>query len=238
MSSILSLKNRVLEDLETRNIDEEIQKEYFLIMMFFSELAYFKSDTIKETFSDFKYKNLKIYEKNDVQAYLIEFKNFVIVSFRGTLAYNWYQIRADLKYWKKKFMGIRAHSGFVDVLNNISDELEADLRKIENKKIIFTGHSMGAALATLMSLKVKPNDICLFATPKVAGGKKFRKAFDGCKCYRINHKWDWVRLLPPFFLGFYQHICPAITLSTKEYKTPKEAHNLTEYVRLIMESNI
>ena len=78
--------------------------------------------------------------------------------------------------------------------------------------ISVTGHSLGAALATLYALDNAKTDqirsplICTFASPRV-GDRAFANAFNelGFTSWRIDNSPDLVPKLPPQFLGF-EHV--------------------------------
>ncbi len=103
----------------------------------------------------------------------------------------------------------KVHRGFYDEFINLKVEL---LRANMNQcsKIVITGHSMGAAIATLMGLYCsviirKPVEVYTFGSPKV-GDTTFVNAFDKyvSKSYRYVNGGDPVPFLPN--TCWYHHV--------------------------------
>jgi hypothetical protein len=106
-----------------------------------------------------------------------------------------------LKEWEK---GGRVHCGFAGALKQIWAEIEPLLRTLQ-ARTIFTGHSLGAALATLAASLYTPDALYTFGSPRV-GDQAFvntvktigtlRRYVDCC---------DIVTRIPPEPL-FYEHV--------------------------------
>jgi kumamolisin len=104
-----------------------------------------------------------------------------------------------------------------------------------------TGHSLGAALATLYVMenartdKIKSPALCTFASPTV-GDNDFVAAFDalGLTSWRVVNQPDVVPKLPPEILGF-AHVATAQQYSSigKVASSPKCWHSLSTYLSLI-----
>jgi hypothetical protein len=104
-----------------------------------------------------------------------------------------------------------------------------------------TGHSLGAALATLYTMenaktnKVPNPAICTFASPLV-GDSTFAAAFNGLKLtsWRVVNAQDLVPMLPPEFLGF-THVATEQRFSSigKVWPSPSCWHALATYLSLI-----
>lgn len=142
------------------------------------------------------------------------------ISVRGTA--NTENVFKDIKVWKtyNKKLGIYIHKGFnesaVEVYNTIIKSLKKDY------EIIVTGHSLGAAIGTILLMMLKEDGFKLgesivFGGPKITnkrGAKKYRDLF----LLRVVHDNDPVPLLPPLDLfsildfGPYRHFCAEIIL--------------------------
>jgi len=107
--------------------------------------------------------------------------------------------------------------------------------------VSITGHSLGAALATLYAMENSKIDqirnplVCTFASPRV-GDKTFADAFNalGLTSWRIDNAPDLVPKLPPQFLGF-EHVDVAVPISSSG-KVKSEIgcwHALATYLSLI-----
>ncbi len=135
----------------------------------------------------------------DVQMYtLVVSDTFLIFAFRGTESRT--DVRTDLSVWKRTLDDIafledgngdiRVHAGFLQQYNTFKFEMMAAMYKRiwkSNKqkiRVVFTGHSLGGALATLSAtcakaiLKDQINAECYtFGSPRV-GNAAFVNYFD------------------------------------------------------------
>ena len=79
--------------------------------------------------------------------------------------------------------------------------------EITNKKIVVTGHSLGAAMATICASRLHElgADLVLytFGSPRV-GDNIWARQFDDIEAYRIVNNNDIVCRVPPF--GYYSHV--------------------------------
>lgn len=63
-------------------------------------------------------------------------------------------------------MGGKFHRGFATALKPLWKELEADVREVA-PSAVFTGHSLGGAMATLAATLVRPDSPITFGSPRV-----------------------------------------------------------------------
>ena len=141
--------------------------------------------------------------------------SFVIVAFRGTQPDELHDLfdiaRFKLTEWK--FGGGEVHAGFLDAHNNIWPTVENTLRRLSpaRRTIWFTGHSLGAALATLsMDRFVASAGLYTIGSPRV-GNRRFSGLFNqrhAGRCYRYVNNRDVVTHLPPALspAGVYNHV--------------------------------
>jgi triacylglycerol lipase len=171
-------------------------------------------------------------EKNltyDTQAVVMSNDHLVIVAFRGSegrLTQGLYQLEKFVKDWlltdanigKKEMPDwgkkIWVHQGFYGALDVAWDSLTITVNKHlqgTDKKLWFTGHSLGGALAVLASFRfalagIPVQGVYTFGQPRV-GNKTFVKAH----AKKISHFEQWenngdlVTKIPPLTLGF-RHI--------------------------------
>jgi len=66
-----------------------------------------------------------------------------------------------------------------------------------------TGHSLGAAMATIAATRYQPHELFTFGSPRV-GGPKFIRHIK-CPHYRFMNNNDIVCRIPPAWLGFRHH---------------------------------
>lgn len=136
--------------------------------------------------------------------------------FRGTIQpYEWLQdakfelVEPSFKINGKGNDSIKVSKGFNDIyasMSNLVDNFLDDLAKKgdkKDKKIYVTGHSLGAAIATLSTLHIAENHFAptlyAFASPRV-GNLEFAKRFSDTEIYsqtfRIANCEDLVNSLP------------------------------------------
>ena len=159
--------------------------------------AYNSQAAFKKTFKkDWK---IKMFSHGGTECYVLTCPKNYIVVFRGTEPTSWEDIKADVQFRKKG--GI--HRGFKAALDDIWDDLFDDYNKnSEGKQLVVTGHSLGAALATLYSHRISDsNSVCYtFGSPRTGTAKQTKKMV--FTAYRFRNNNDIVTKVPPEFLGF------------------------------------
>lgn len=161
---------------------------------------------------------------------LIEGNDFVIIAFRGTEFYRlgdirsnlsklrsvWLDLLTDLKIKPKTYTKISPyfdtaiHSGFYEALKSIWPSVINKLDRMGNKPIWLTGHSLGAALATLTAYQFPERlaGLYTFGSPCV-GTSKFVSSYKNKrlnqKTFRYVHGNDAVNQALVGFVG-YQHV--------------------------------
>jgi len=123
----------------------------------------------------------------DCQVFHVEYDDVLMVCFRGTESKL--DIWADLNITKEIFkldnlpeeVWPEVHEGFLTQFNSIKDKIDDACSNAEN--IVFCGHSLGGALATLASLHYAYKHLntsvsCVtFGSPRV-GDYEFKRLFD------------------------------------------------------------
>ena len=162
-----------------------------------SKHAYDKPAVFKKAFKkDWK---IKMFKNGGTECYVLTCPENYIVVFRGTEPTSWEDIKADVQFRKKG--GI--HRGFKAALDDVWDDLFDDYNKnSEGKQLVVTGHSLGAALATLYSHRISDsNSVCYtFGSPRTGTPKQTKKMV--FTAYRFRNNNDIVTKVPPEFLGF------------------------------------
>ena len=119
-----------------------------------------------------------------------------VVAFRGTDADDPTDLTADANFlfgqWKQ---GGRAHRGFIERYGDVSDGLEPVVNAMTGR-VVFTGHSLGAALATLLATVRKPDLLCTIGSPRVGDGA-FVTLLEGVANLRYVDCCDIVARIPP-----------------------------------------
>ncbi|MGA1840309.1 MAG: lipase family protein [bacterium] len=181
-----------------------------------STLVYAEEDFVREQFSKAKLKDVRYFTGEDTQCFVAGNADFAIVAFRGTElrqckgCKDFHNIIADIKT-DLKIKPVdsggkgKVHKGFNDALDKVWEKLCShieDLHK-QGKTVWMTGHSLGAALATLASYRYgKVQGLYAFGSPRV-GNREFKNDFK-IRAYRFENNNDIVCKVPP--PGLYFHV--------------------------------
>lgn len=169
----------------------------------------------------------------------------VFIVFRGT---------KTVKEWIKNFnMGLteylisgygEVHDGFLQTYSFARNSIMEGLRGLEEKARIFvTGHSLGAALATLAAPDIEKNmgrkikTLYTFGSPRV-GNDIFSISYNnefGNKSYRIVNASDIVTSIPlpvplmGFVGGYFSHVDSQLSFNLQENNSEIN-HNMKTYL--------
>ncbi|HEV7507486.1 MAG TPA: lipase family protein [Thermoanaerobaculia bacterium] len=126
---------------------------------------------------------------------------FRILVFRGSHNLrDWFtNLQALPTAWPK---GGKVHEGFRIALDAVWDGLERIL-EADDRPTFYTGHSLGAALATLAASRRAPRAAYTFGSPFV-GDQDFQSTLSGTKVYRVINNRDVVTTVPPW--GDFVHV--------------------------------
>ena len=128
-----------------------------------SELAY--EDHPTKQLLSLGFDLIRKYDQGETQAILITDDINVILAWRGTKGKR--DLFTDLRYIKTDFPGGgRVHRGFYHAFEQIWDEVVVDLKQFAYPKI-YTGHSLGAALAVEASVALPPSETHVYGCPRV-----------------------------------------------------------------------
>ncbi len=141
-------------------------------------------------------------EREAICCFVARAADFAMVSFRGTDVSESRNLKADAKFWYAAWEGgAKVHAGFKEALDKVWDKLARLLSG--PGPVWFTGHSLGAALATLAADRHgRGQGLYTFGSPRV-GNREFRERFD-TPAYRFVNNNDAVTELPP--AGPYAHV--------------------------------
>jgi hypothetical protein len=142
----------------------------------------------------------------DTQAFITRdpVARLTILAFRGTESRKWRDLRSDLKAWLEPWRGGgQVHHGFAEALTDIWKEIEPGLGPTSDR-LLLTGHSLGAALATLAASLRRPDALYTFGCPRV-GDQTFVDSLPRVESHRFVDCTDVVCRLP-FSLWGYRHL--------------------------------
>ena len=170
-----------------------------------AQTTYDNPNTSTAKFKALGYKIIKFFDIDGAQAYLLTNGTITVLSFRGTEVKEKSDVLADLKAGKNlEACGGKVHVGFKGEINklwpSISKELEAN-----PGNIYVTGHSLGAAMATIAASRMQDRVTALvtFGSPRV-GNAEFVKSVN-VEHYRVQNNCDDVTKVPFLLMGFAHH---------------------------------
>jgi triacylglycerol lipase len=154
--------------------------------------------------------NIKFFNFGGTQAYALSGNNNFILTFRGTQPNEWQDIKADLDVKKVNSSTIeghvegRVHRGFKYALNDVWKDVVEHMEKCNTnqKQVYITGHSLGAALATLVAGRLNNPDVVLYTYGSPRAGDKKWNSMQKFTHYRFRNNNDLVTRIPPAFMGF------------------------------------
>jgi len=123
-----------------------------------------------------------------------------VLAFRGTESDKFEDLFSDLATVQTDFPGGgRIHSGFWKAYEPVRDRI-ANLLAQREGLLLITGHSLGAALATVAAAEVAPTKLITFGSPRV-GDARFCERFPGLDGQPAIHRFvdccDVVARVPP-----------------------------------------
>ncbi|MCD7032603.1 lipase family protein [Metabacillus sp. GX 13764] len=194
------------------------------------------------------FKARSIYEE-EWFGFLIESEETVILAFRGTQSDpDWI---ADANIGQTPYPYADAgmvHKGFLSIYNTCREEILTFLHSLSpKKKLLITGHSLGAALAALSALDIEENSafksplMYTYGGPRI-GCQKFVSAFQQTpiQYLRFANLSDLVPLLPPTKIKnpyteavyTYRHL-PRLFLFSIQKGSIKENHSMYTYLEAV-----
>ncbi len=178
-----------------------------------SMIAYLVPSETKAAAARLGFTDTTYYNNDGSQAYSFTNDHDIVIAFRGTEPNEWNDIKADMDAKKALAETVgHVHRGFKKEVDDLWPQLEEMLvsnKQNVTKKLWFTGHSLGGAMASICAgrcllshIDTQPEQVHTFGSPRV-----------GTKRY-INHakvdyfRWvnnnDIVPRTPPAWLG-YRH---------------------------------
>jgi len=181
-----------------------------------STLVYADEAYVRQEFSAAGLKRVKFFSKLSTQCFIASNGQFAIVAFRGSEGWKLnepFDPRQIVADWTTDFdirlsewvRGGRVHRGFKDALEEVWADIFPYMKKLQDRgcKIWVTGHSLGAALATLAADRFQDvQGLYTFGSPRV-GDREFQENFR-LRAYRVVNGDDIVSRVPP--AGIYRHI--------------------------------
>lgn len=188
-------------------------KERSLLFANLAQIAYNSEDEARSQAKRLGFTTTEFYDKDGAQAYRFMNKHDIVIACRGTQPTEFNDIKADLRAIPVMAETVsRVHKGFKAEVDDLWPMVEEDLtRKTNvNKTLWFCGHSLGAAMATIMASRCKHNislndpiELYTYGSPRV-GWKGYVKSLNV-----THHRWvnnnDIVTTVPLAIMGYKHH---------------------------------
>lgn len=191
--------------------------------------------------------DVKFYDYDDTQALVFLASDYRIVAFRGTQVtqnISLEDIKSNLDTrlvpWEFEESPVRVHAGYSEAVEDLIYQLN-DENWGYNKPIIYTGHSLGGALATIAGLDYPhPKCVYSFGAPMV-GNKSFWSLLSNyvpVPVHRVIYGSDMAPRWPfPPFVGFWTYA--KYTSGVKPVRINHQGgifpniydHNISKYIR-------
>ena len=178
-----------------------------------ASIAYMNKNDATKAVKKLGFTTVEFYDRDGAQAYRFMNKTDLVIACRGTEPTQFNDIKADLRAVPVMAETVsRVHKGFKTEVDDLWPMICEDIdRKVNLKKQLwFCGHSLGAAMATIMASRCKHNDslndpieLYTYGSPRV-GWKAYCKSLNV-----IHHRWvnnnDIVTRVPLAIMGYVHH---------------------------------
>jgi triacylglycerol lipase len=133
-----------------------------------------------------------------------------LIAFRGTQTDDISDIATDANFSPTPWApGGQVHLGFADAHQSVYPWIQAWLARVRPALLLVTGHSLGAALASLTASFEPSAELLTFGSPRV-GNEAFVKLMETRAVKRFVNCADIVTRIPPDGLLGYQHLLQEI----------------------------
>lgn len=176
-----------------------------------ARLAYNPAGECEAHAAQWKFARCRLIDRRETQCLVLGNDAAIVVAFRGTEPAKLRDWMSDLDIQFVDAPFGLVHCGFKLALSHVWDELNACVAAFQDKgqSLWITGHSLGAALATLAAARWREADkpvhgLYSFGAPRV-GNRAFERSFDqdfGARNFRFVNNADLVTRVPLRAMGF------------------------------------
>ena len=184
-----------------------------LLLAELSMIAYLPPKETEKAALRLGFTETTFYNNDGSQAYSFANQHDIVLAFRGTEPNEWNDIKADIDATKALAETVgHVHRGFKKEVDDVWPQLEKMLISHKQnlvKKLWFTGHSLGGAMASICAgrcllshIDTQPEQVHTFGSPRV-GTKRYIN-YAKIDYFRWVNNNDIVTRTPPVWLG-YRH---------------------------------
>ena len=210
------------------SIEEMNFKERSLLFANLASIAYSNIKDATKQAKKLGFTTTEFYEKDGAQAYRFMNTTDLVIACRGTQPSEFNDIKADLKAMPVMAETVsRVHRGFKAEVDELWPAITEDINRKANfgKTLWFCGHSLGAAMATIMASRCthdeelnSPVELYTFGSPRV-GWKKYCNSLNV-----VHHRWknnnDIVTTVPLAIMGYVHHGTQHYLNAYGKYRNP------------------
>ena len=188
-------------------------KERSVLFARLSQIAYLDQKAATKKAKAMGFTTVEFYNLDGAQTYRFMNKHDLVIACRGTEPTEFNDIKADLKAMPVIAETVsRVHRGFKKEVDDLWPMVLEDLERTVNdkKKIWFCGHSLGAAMATIMASRchlypdVEPvEELYTYGSPRV-GWPTYCNSL-GVTHHRWKNNNDIVTSVPLAIMGYRHH---------------------------------
>ena len=184
---ISDLENRLMTyvDQKTGSVDQRAKES---------------TELLKVCLDSAGFELVRTFNQGDTQAFLAkrESDRVAVLSFRGTEANSWTDIKTDLnaRFYKGEG-GVKVHSGFIGAFRHVKDDVRKAVDNLDGYSLYITGHSLGGALAIIAAKELEKDRLAAcytYGSPRV-GGEEFGESIKA-PVYRVVNAADGVPRVP------------------------------------------
>ena len=180
--------------------------EYCHKMAKMAQISYYDSEEAKPKFEELGYPHHIFLDIDGAQCHIVWNEEEAVLCFRGTEPKEFSDIKADLNVLPNSLEnGGWVHSGFKKEIDKLWLNVKLVLSNVSDRKIYVTGHSLGAAMATIAASRLGDKVECLytFGSPRV-GSRIFVDTLK-VRHYRFFNNNDVVTSVPFTIMGYRHH---------------------------------